>query len=362
MRSKTMRKPGRPILRVILWIICAIVAVFLILLLTLSLHEYKPADREPLSIGGESSKTIAPGDSFNIVTWNIGYGALGADADFFMDGGSGVITSDKAGVIDHMTHMIDTIKGLDPDVLFCQEVDVNARRSFHIDETDLLEEALQGCQHTFAYNYKVDFIPYPMPPLGKVQAGIETFSRFEAESAERIQLPCPFSWPIRLANLKRCMAITRIPLEGSSKELILINTHLEAYDSGEGKAAQTAMLKEYMETETKTGNYVIVGGDFNQIFSDYAEAYPFDPEQWTPGIIETSEFEGWTFAADPATPSCRSLKTAYEGADPETFQYYLIDGFIVSGNIAIEELETVDCGFKWTDHNPVRMKVTLKDE
>ena len=46
-----------------------------------------------------------------------------------------------------------------------------------------------------------------------------------------------------LFNLKRCLLIERLPIENSDKELVLINLHLEAYDEGEGKAKQTAIVK-----------------------------------------------------------------------------------------------------------------------
>ena len=47
------------------------------------------------------------------------------------------------------------------------------------------------------------------------------------------------------------------------------------------------------------------------------------------------------------------------GADHEKFQYYLIDGFIVSGNVTVESVETQNLNFKNSDHNPILMKVTL---
>lgn len=95
----------------------------------------------------------------------------------------------------------------------------------------------------------------------------------EIESSERVALLCPFKWPVRLANLKRCLLVTRIPVEDTGKELVIINLHLEAYDKGERKIAQTKLLKDYLEKECEKGNYVIAGGDFNQVFSNI-EKYP----------------------------------------------------------------------------------------
>ena len=142
-----------------------------------------------------------------------------------------------------------------------------------------------------------------------------------------------------------------------------MNLHLEAYDSGEGKIAQTKMLTELLQKEAEKGNFVIAGGDFNQIFSNAdTDTYPSLEGEWLPGEIDVEAIEGeWQFLMDASAPSCRSLRTPLAGADadPEHFQYYLIDGFIVSGNLRVDSIETQDFGFVYSDHNPVLMQVTL---
>ena len=218
-------------------------------------------------------------------------------------------------------------------------------------------------QNAFANNYKVAYVPYPMPPLGKVDSGVATFSSYVATDAQRVQLPVPFTWPVSTINLKRCLLISRVPIEGSDKELVLVNLHLEAYDDGEGKIAQTAMLADILDREAEKGNYVIAGGDFNQIFSSTdGSAFPIKEGNWEAGKIDVTQFAGeWQFMMDENIPSCRLLDGPYKDADHESFQYYLIDGFIVSSNIRVELLETQDLGFKVSDHNPVLMRVTLAD-
>jgi endonuclease/exonuclease/phosphatase family metal-dependent hydrolase len=69
----------------------------------------------------------------------------------------------------------------------------------------------------------------------------------------------------------------------------------------------------------------------------------------------------WQFLMDETVPSCRSLDQPYIGADRNSFQYYLIDGFIVSGNLRVEALETQDLDFVASDHNPVLLRLTLED-
>ena len=226
---------------------------------------------------------------------------------------------------------------------------------------DSIRDAFDGFSSTFAYNFKVAFHPYPIPPMGKIASGVMTLAEYKVESAERIQLPIPFKWPVSMLNLKRCLNVNRIPVEGGDKHLVLINLHLEAYDDGEGKIMQTAALKEFLEKEYAEGNYVIAGGDFNQIFSsEDADLFKAQEGKWAPGVIDVSTFEdGWQFLMDERTPSCRSLDQPLIGADLDNFQYYLIDGFIVSENVKVSNLETKDLGFINSDHNPVVMEFTL---
>ena len=204
-------------------------------------------------------------------------------------------------------------------------------------------------------------MPFPWPPLGKVSSGLFTLSTAEISSAERVGLPIPFKWPISTANLKRCLLVTRIPLENSDHELVLVNLHLEAYDDGEGKAAQTKVLTEFLLKEYEAGNYVIAGGDFNQTFPGGLDSFPIkDASLWTPGVLDASVLpgDGWQFAYDTETPTCRLLNQPYDPADEAT-QYYVIDGFILSPNVTLNTVETVDAGFEFADHNPVLLNVAL---
>ncbi len=342
-------------------LVLIVVLLALALLVFLSITEYKPEDTEPVALTGEANASLRADGTLTLMTWNTGYGALGDNADFFMDGGKMVDTATQERVEENLRKMSETIAAQDPDLLFLQETDRNSKRSHHIDECEFFAQTMPGFQWAFANNFKVSFLPYPIPPIGKVDSGIATFSKYAMQDAQRISLPNPFSWPMRMANLKRCVLISRIPIEGSDKKLVLINLHLEAYDSGEGKIAQTKMLREILEQEAQGGNYVIAGGDFNQIFSNAdPAAYPAQEGKWQAGEIDIAEFSGsWQFLMDSASPSCRSLDQPYAGADHEHFQYYLIDGFIASENVSVESLETLDLGFVNTDHNPVVLKFTL---
>lgn len=336
----------------------------------LTVREYRPAGVLELEVnrtGAPKTAFLAPGDSLTVLSQNTGYAGLGKDSDFFMDGGKDVAPT-RQQQEDNQTGLAAQLEGLGADVYFLQEVDINSDRTRSTDQSriyweKLLSDGKGRYSSTFALNYSCDFVPFPWPPIGKVHSGLQTLSRFHVDKAERIALPCPFSWPVSAANLKRCLLVSRVPLEGSDRELVLVNLHLEAYDDGEGKAAQTKVLMDFLTAEYEKGNYVIAGGDFNQTFPGALDAFPTqDPTLWTPGVLENDILpEGWQFACDLSVPSCRLLNHPYD-TKPEGNQFYIIDGFILSPNVALDSVKTLDNQFQYADHNPVSIQVTLEDK
>ena len=348
-------------LKIIGRIILTLVIVTALALGVLTIAEYRPAARETVIADHPAETVLKAEEPLTMVIWNIGYGALGDNADFFMDGGTSVYTADRERVQQNLAGIRETLAGLDADIIALQEVDIGSDRSYRTDEREALRDVIPGASEAFAYNFNSLYVPFPLPPIGHVESGLVTLSRAEIREAERIALPCPFSWPLRIANLKRCLLVSRIPVEGTEHELVMVNLHLEAYDSGEGKEAQTRQLLELLRDEYGKGNYVIAGGDFNQLFSNVDSPYPVYGGMWQPGIIDADTFMGgFSLLMDPAVPTCRSLDRAYAGEKPDGFQFYMIDGFIVSGNVYVDGIETLDQGFASSDHNPVRLRFALE--
>ncbi len=351
--SKTLKKIGKAVGIAI----AAVLVLVIVFIAYLSITEFSPGDVEELDISGSGGNNISIGSSIKFISFNTGYGGLGKDADFFMDGGENVRTGDKELVYENLEGIKDIIEKSGADICLLQEVDSDSKRTFGIDERGILTDG-SDASYAYALNYSCNYVPYPLPTIGKVNSGLLTISDFGIDKAERYSLPCPFSWPIRAANLKRCLLISYHDIEGSDAKLVVINLHLEAYDDGEGKAAQTKMLVEIMENEYKKGNYVVAGGDFNQTFDDALKVYPVQNENyWAPGVLESGSLpEGWRFVYDLSHPTCRSLDRPLE-SDDENFQYYFIDGFILSPNVELVSVETLDEGFIYSDHNPVMVEV-----
>ncbi|WP_426348027.1 endonuclease/exonuclease/phosphatase family protein [Alloiococcus sp. CFN-8] len=340
-----------------------IALIFIISLLAfLTIREYSPEPQEALEVTGTPSKTLTEGDSLTLLTYNIGYGGLDKNHDFFMDGGETVNVENKEIILNNMEGVKSLLLEENTDVIFIQEVDIDAKRSFGINQVQYINDLFTDDTESFATNFLCDYIPYPLPEtIGKVHSGILTLSKFQSSNATRIALPTSFTWPTRVAQLKRCLLVERVPIEGSDKELVLVNLHLEAYDDGSGKAAQSKILMDLLLQEYNKGNYVIAGGDFNQSFPQVdLSAYPLiNDEFFKAGILDTSLLNtSWTLAADNSLPTARLLNQIYDEASDDN-QYYVIDGFILSPNLILEEIKTLDQGFEYSDHNPVRLKVTL---
>ena len=356
---------AKKLLKSILIIIGIILLCAAALILWLSVTEFKPGDVTDVKIEANSEVSgLTPflNEEFSVISWNIGYAGLGKDSDFFMDGGENVSSADQDDVSASLLGIYKTLySDADPATIFMlQEVDQNSSRTYGKNEV----EALGINNSAYALNYSCKFVPYPIPPIGRVNSGLLTTTVYDIDSAERISLPCPFDWPVSTANLKRCLLVSYLPISGTSSKLVIVNLHLEAYDDGEGKIAQTKQLREFIRSEYEKGNYVIAGGDFNQIFPGGLDKYPnTHRENWEPGQISDDIMpEGWTLAYDLETPSCRLLNQPYDPSDTENTQHYVIDGFILSPNVELVSVRTLDEGFTYSDHNPVKLQVRLTSE
>lgn len=353
----------KKLLKIILGIVILIVVAACAGVGYLTIREYKPEDVEAIDSYGTTSKEIAPGDSVTVLTYNIGYGANDAQHDFFMDGGKTVTTESADNINTNMEGIISTVYAANADVSFLQEVDIDSKRSYHIDEANLFANSFTNSNYAFANNYLCDYVPYPLNEnIGKVNSGLMTISAFETNSIERVSLSSSFSWPVSTCQLKRCLLVERVPLTNSNKELVLVNLHLEAYDNGgEGKMAQFKELCEFIQLEFAKGNYVIAGGDFNATLPSVdSSKYPLTlTENFEPATIPNDLLTGgWKYCTDDTTPTSRLLNEPYD-PNSENTQLYVIDGFICSPNTIVESVLTIDTEFKYSDHNPVMVKINL---
>ena len=339
-----------------------IIALIFIIFTIIVLAEYFPDDIEILNITGEGNKELEIGKDVNIITYNLGYLSLDNTQDFFMDGGKGVRPESATNVTKNMSALQNFIETQKADIYLFQEVDTKAKRSYYINQYEGLKKNFNG-NTVFTYMFNSLYIPYPIfNPVGHVESGLATFNNYKVREATRVALPNANAWPKRAVMYKNCLLIERIPVKDSQKELVLINLHLDAYGKGDGKLEQLEILKQIMEDEYNKGNYVIAGGDFNATFPGVnMETFPIiDDKNYVPGTIDENFLsEGWKFAVDKEAPTSRLLNEEYSGNYDNT-QLYVIDGFVISPNVELKEVNTIENGFSYSDHQPVEMTIQLK--
>ena len=134
---------------------------------------------------------------------------------------------------------------------------------------------------------------------------------------------------------------------------VIVNLHFSALDDGGVvRMEQMRAAFDFAEAKYREGNRVILGGDWNMILMhrDFESNTPEEFLSWIADFPHDEKPEGWTIAVDPARPTVRTLYKPYVPGENFTG---IIDGFIVSPNVEVIEVETLDTGFKHSDHMPV---------
>ncbi|MCB0530238.1 MAG: endonuclease/exonuclease/phosphatase family protein, partial [Saprospiraceae bacterium] len=272
--------------------------------------DWQPAEGPEAMTVGQKGDTAPIADSvLSFVTWNIGFGGLGAESDFFYDdegmwySGSSMTRCPRPLVEKNLKGVEAFLQNEGADFFLLQEVDEDSDRSHRIPECKMFESALPDFATTYAQNYCCDRVPIPLlepwNAYGRVRSGIMTMSRYRPEEAIRHQLPGKYPMPDRIFQLDRCAALHRYATAGG-KDLVVINLHNSAYDPGDRiKAVQLPYLRYLAVSEYEKGNYVILGGDWNQCppYFKFDAFMPGKTQGYQQGNIPPDFFpEGWTFA------------------------------------------------------------------
>ena len=349
-KGKSIFKKCMKILGILLGALLAVVVIYLVYVL---LRYYRIPDmqeltvQKPQTVSEESNERVLLDTEYEIITYNIGFGAYSPDYTFFMDGGKSSWAFSEDAVLANITGAVLAMKEQTPDFILFQEVDFDSDRSCHVDERKMLLQHFADYYETFAINYDSPFLFYPFTePHGSSKSGMAVYSRYS-----------------KLLDLDRCYSVNRIPVE-NGKELVIFAVHLSAYGNSEQvREGQLAMLREDMEKELQAGNYVICGGDFNHDLK--ADESVTEAESWAYPLSREKLGEGMVMALDLLAEDVRNAMadTARNNDipyEPGVSYTVTVDGFIISENVEMLLYETLDTGFAYSDHNPVRMCFRLK--
>lgn len=321
------------------------------------LTDYQPPAYQTLAIQGKGIPKLDKTE-FTLMTWNLGYGGNGKEMDFFYDGGT-QMRNEKPIVEKNINTILNTLSD-SLDFILVQEIDIEARRSYQINEVQKIADKFPNYAYIFGKNYDVKFVPKPYTdPMGNVIAGIATYSKYRPELADFHAYENTYKFPDNLFFLDRCFTACYYPLS-NGKKLVLINAHNSAYDpGGKMKVAELALLKKTLLEEYTKGNYIIVGADWNQYPPHFKGVNGFALQDTAQGTTMQANYPStdWKIVSDSTIATCRSLEKIY---DPKTTPQSIIDYFLISPNIEQISVKTIDLQFECSDHHPVVMKVKLK--
>lgn len=295
---------------------------------------------------------FAVGQTYSMMTFNIGYGSYPSDYSFFMDGGSEVRARSQQAVKEALAIDKDLIAAVNPDLILFQEVDVDSDRSQHINQVEYFTQELDKYSWSFAQNYDSSYLFYPVTdPIGQATSGLLTLSKTNFQEATRYQLPIDTDIN-KFFDLDRAYSVNRFRTN-SGADLVVINVHLSAYTKNANiQKEQLEKISQTMESEYAKGNYVIVGGDFNHALDDKAR----NDLTWMKTFPVDQLPAGFSVLASSNAPTVRNIDQAY---NPDTTLTGTIDGFIVSDNVQAQSSQTISNDFASSDHNPVVMQFIL---
>jgi len=289
------------------------------------------------------------GETLAIFTWNLGYAGLGAGSDFKADGGAHVFPPSRRAARANADAIADVLRREDADIVLLEELAHAGPINYWVNLKTRVDAAMSDRARLYASDFKTLIAPWPIA----MDHGQGVYTRRAFADAEAVPLPGEAGTIFGAYRHYKALA-SRL---AGQQNWTVASVHLAAFDPG--AATRTRQLRDLLawaEREYQCGRRVVIGGDFNLRLAetDFPNTtdskflfwlYPF-PFHALPA--------GWRLAADASTPSVRTNERPYIVRQNYTT---VIDGFIVSPNVAVEAVRGVDLGFANSDHNPVRVRV-----
>lgn len=380
-----MKTKAKKVIKITGIILLALVIVLAAYIIYLYASYHRIPDNQELQVEEISQNTEAGNElttekNYSALTYNIGFGAYTPDFSFFMDGGKSSWAKSKDSVKETIKGAGELVASKDPDFALVQEIDLDATRSYHVNEYSILKENIPAYNCVFAQNYDSAFLFYPFTqPHGKSKAGLALFSKYPITGSMRRSFPISTSFT-KFFDLDRCYSISRVPVD-NGKELVIFELHMSAYGNSDAiREGQIRMLSEDMQKEYEAGNYVICGGDFNhdlKAADTQSKASDADnntqtgsedsaePESWAYPFPRSELPEHFSFCLDQLSEDEKNnLWNSARNADmeyvPGETYTVTLDGFIISDNVECTGYENVNTGYSYSDHDPVYMEFQLK--
>lgn len=282
-------------------------------------------------------------DELTVVSYNIGYlsGLTNNQA----------VRPDASLYETHLATAIAALKPLEPDVLALQEIDLDSRRSYQVDQVAAIGDELGYAQRAIAINWDKRYVPFPFwPPtvhFGQMLSGQAILSRWPITQQERLVLDKVAGNPFfyNALYLDRLAQVAQIDVDGQT--LVVINLHLEAFDRPT-RQAQTEFVLALAETYAEQYPVLLLG-DFNSALNRDAEGEPRS--------IQTVVDSGAFTSAVPVEQFSQSNQATFPSDQPEFKLDYI---FYTPDRIELLNLEVLTAVGQASDHLPLVMRLRLR--
>jgi endonuclease/exonuclease/phosphatase family metal-dependent hydrolase len=236
-----------------------------------------------------NSETVSFPNTLKVMTWNVKFG--GGRIDFFFDCHGDRVIMEKDEVEQNMKFLAEKIREVNPDILFLQEVDIDAKRSAFINQLQFLLENTSLNYGVYASQWKAKHIP--SNGIGKMDSGNAILSKWQLSDAKRIGLPLigEQNAVVQYFYLKRNLLHAK--LKNSDGELNLLNTHASAYAKDNTKKEQLEIIKQYSDSLNSKGLPFILAGDFNTLPPNTKHTQNFDDS-----VCEDGDFDADDYSAE----------------------------------------------------------------
>lgn len=165
-------------------------------------NDYQPEAVIPLEATQNADSTIISDSILTFTTWNLGYGGLGAEADFFYDdggfffSGSSMVRPPRELSEKYIAGSADFVKTNPSDFFLFQEVDVHSKRSYFINQFEKIGANLPKYAALLAPNYNTPRVPLPLlepwKAYGQVYSGVATYAKYEPTKCHALPIAGAF--------------------------------------------------------------------------------------------------------------------------------------------------------------------------
>jgi hypothetical protein len=215
-------------LRAVTFVLIIFGALTIVALVIFVINRRRQPDFGTVAPEGRTDDLQSASHQISVLSWNIGYGALGQQADFYMDNGRSIRALSRDDIQVVANRIAHTLSNGKWNVICIQE---NASASFltrGVAVRQIIDLALSALRHFHWADLKAVFMPSGL----KFDHGMSTYTAIQDMGCEIIKLPQGTSYFLGFLKKYYVGQLSRYAIGETGKDWVIINTHLSAYDEG----------------------------------------------------------------------------------------------------------------------------------